>query len=65
MKGLSSRNVFDERASAAKRGGGVLPLSLDFERAEGNFVAEPGLWQIDPQGRRLPLPPHGYEHQFE
>lgn len=31
-----------ERATAAKRGGGVLPLSLDFDRAEGNYVAEPG-----------------------
>jgi RNA polymerase sigma-70 factor (ECF subfamily) len=31
-----------EKAGAAKRGGGRPPLSLDFERAEGNFIAEPG-----------------------
>lgn len=31
-----------ERASAAKRGGGALHLSLDFDRAEGSYVAEPG-----------------------
>ena len=31
-----------EKAGAAKRGGGTLLLSLDFERAEGNYVAEPG-----------------------
>ena len=31
-----------ERARAAKRGGGAPVLSLDFERAEGHFVAEPG-----------------------
>ena len=34
-------NVY-EKAGAAKRGGGAPPLSLDFERAEGNFIAEPG-----------------------
>ena len=37
-----------EKAGAAKRGGGTLPLSLDFERAEGNYVAEPG-HQITPE----------------
>lgn len=31
-----------ERNTAAKRGGGVFPLSLDFEMAEGLFIAEPG-----------------------
>lgn len=31
-----------ERSSAAKRGGGVPVLSLDFEMAEGLFIAEPG-----------------------
>jgi RNA polymerase sigma-70 factor (ECF subfamily) len=31
-----------DRATAAKRGGGAPVLSLDIERAEGMFVAEPG-----------------------
>jgi RNA polymerase sigma-70 factor (ECF subfamily) len=31
-----------EKAGAAKRGGGTPPLSLDFQRAESNFIAEPG-----------------------
>jgi RNA polymerase sigma-70 factor (ECF subfamily) len=31
-----------EKASAAKRGGGVPLLSLDFERAESNYIPEPG-----------------------
>ena len=31
-----------EKSSAAKRGGGTQPLSLDFERAESGYVAEPG-----------------------
>jgi len=30
----------------------------------GEFVAEPGLWQIDAAGRRLPLVPKGYQHEF-
>jgi RNA polymerase sigma-70 factor (ECF subfamily) len=31
-----------EKSSAAKRGGGAQPLSLDFDRAESGFIAEPG-----------------------
>jgi DNA-directed RNA polymerase specialized sigma24 family protein len=31
-----------EKAQAAKRGGGVPVLSLDFASAEGQFIAEPG-----------------------
>lgn len=31
-----------EKSSAAKRGGGVQALSLDFERAESGYIAEPG-----------------------
>ncbi len=41
-----------QKASAVKRGGGVLPLSLDFESAENRFVREPG-HKITP------------EHEFE
>ena len=37
-----------EKSGAAKRGGGTPPLSLDFARAEGNFIAEPG-HQITPE----------------
>lgn len=32
--------------------------------AIGQFIAEPGLWQIDATGNRLPLTPRGYEHKF-
>jgi thiamine-monophosphate kinase len=28
----------------------------------GQIVAEPGLWQLDDQGRRSPLPPRGFVH---
>ena len=31
-----------EKSSAAKRGGGAAMLSLDFDRAESGFIAEPG-----------------------
>jgi len=37
-----------KKSGAAKRGGGMLLLSLDFARAEGNFIAEPG-HQITPE----------------
>jgi RNA polymerase sigma-70 factor (ECF subfamily) len=37
-----------EKSGAAKRGGGTPPLSLDFARAEGNYIAEPG-HQITPE----------------
>lgn len=30
----------------------------------GEFVTEPGLWQVDAAGRRSPLVPKGYEHEF-
>ncbi len=33
--------------------------------AIGRFVAEPGLWQEDEQGRRTPLPVRGFEHDFQ
>lgn len=33
--------------------------------AIGHFVAEPGLWQLDPEGRRTPLAPRGYQHEFD
>jgi thiamine-monophosphate kinase len=33
--------------------------------AIGEFVPEPGLWQLDPAGLRLPLAPRGYEHEFD
>lgn len=33
--------------------------------AIGAFVDEPGLWQVDGEGRRLPLPVRGFEHDFE
>jgi len=33
--------------------------------AIGQFVEEPGLWQLDSQGRRVPLTPRGYQHQFD
>ena len=29
----------------------------------GEFVAEPGLWTVDTDGRRAPLTPRGYEHR--
>lgn len=31
----------------------------------GQFVAEPGLWQIDREDRRTPLLPRGYLHEFD
>ena len=31
----------------------------------GEFVAKPGLWQIDAEGRRSELAPRGWEHEFE
>jgi thiamine-monophosphate kinase len=31
----------------------------------GYFTAEPGLWQIDSDGRRIPLRPRGYEHRLD
>ena len=33
--------------------------------AIGEFVAEPGLWQLDQQGQRVPLVPRGYQHEFD
>ena len=31
----------------------------------GRFVAQRGLWQLHPSGRRAPLAPRGYLHQFD
>ena len=31
----------------------------------GEFIAEPGLWQVDARGNRDKLVPRGWEHQFE
>lgn len=42
LKALTRHMINEhEKAGAAKRGGGRPLLSLDFERAEGNFIAEP------------------------
>lgn len=32
--------------------------------AIGRFVAEPGLWQETEQGKRIPVPVRGFEHDF-
>jgi len=38
---------------------------LDVPLADvGEFVAEPGLWQVDAQGIRSTLTPEGWQHQF-
>jgi len=39
--------------SAIKRGGGTLPLSLDFARAESQLAAEPVTREVDPSGQRI------------
>lgn len=31
----------------------------------GEFIREPGLWQVDATGRELPLVPRGYQHEFD
>jgi thiamine-monophosphate kinase len=31
----------------------------------GEFVAEPGLWEVDSAGERKPLPVRGYQHEFD
>lgn len=33
--------------------------------AIGAFVDEPGIWQLDEEGKRLPLPVQGFEHDFQ
>ncbi len=33
--------------------------------AIGRFVAEPGLWHENEQGRRIPLPVRGFEHELQ
>ncbi len=38
-----------------------LPVPLT---AIGQFVQEPGLWQVDAAGRKSPLLPRGFEHQM-
>jgi len=39
------------------------PLTVSLT-AIGEFIRERGLWQIDAAGRRRPLEPKGYQHQF-
>jgi RNA polymerase sigma-70 factor (ECF subfamily) len=42
LKALTRHMINEyEKASAVKRGGGTPLLSLDFQRAEGNYIAEP------------------------
>jgi RNA polymerase sigma-70 factor (ECF subfamily) len=42
LKALTRHMINEhEKAGAAKRGGRTPPLSLDFQRAEGNYIAEP------------------------
>jgi hypothetical protein len=31
----------------------------------GRFVEQPGLWQIDAEGRTAPLAARGYQHEFD
>jgi len=31
----------------------------------GEFVAQPGLWQVDPSGNRVPMAVSGFEHQLD
>ena len=40
----------------------VAPLQLT---DIGEFIAEPGLWQITADGNRQPLEPRGWEHPFD
>ncbi len=40
------------------------PLDVPLS-AIGEFTAEPGLWQVDAQGRRDKLVPRGWEHALE
>ena len=49
-----------ERMVAEQPLGPDVPLS-----AIGQFIAEPGLWQLDADGRRAPLEPRGYRHEFD
>jgi thiamine-monophosphate kinase len=51
-------------ADAAKRLLGEQPLPVPLTGI-GEFVPEPGLWQIGPGGVRLPLAVRGYEHRGE
>jgi thiamine-monophosphate kinase len=39
------------------------PLAIPLT-AIGEFIREPGLWQADAAGRRRPLAPKGYQHEF-
>jgi thiamine-monophosphate kinase len=49
-----------ERMLAEQPLGPDVPLT-----AIGRFVREPGLWRQDSAGRRLPLIPKGYQHEFD
>jgi thiamine-monophosphate kinase len=40
------------------------PLGTELTQI-GTFIAEPGLWTIDPADQRRPLVPRGYEHRIE
>lgn len=40
------------------------PLGIPLT-AIGQFIAEPGLWQLDQEERRTPLRPRGYLHEFD
>ncbi len=40
------------------------PLSVPLSEI-GELIAEPGLWQVDAQGRRSVLTPSGWEHSFD
>jgi len=46
---------------AAERMLAEQPLACGLKRI-GQFIAEPGLWQVDAAGERRPLVPRGYEH---
>lgn len=39
------------------------PLAVPLT-AIGQFIDEPGLWQIDASGQRSPMVPRGYQHEF-
>jgi len=40
------------------------PLAVPLT-AVGRFVEQPGLWQIDAEGRTAPLAARGYQHEFD
>jgi thiamine-monophosphate kinase len=40
------------------------PLAIPITRI-GEVIADPGLWQVTPDGKRKPLEPRGYEHRAD